>query len=150
MKDTYDSQAEADRDGEQQRSLLDALGAAGTTLRRDECGAWCIFGKHGKAHTWGDGKTWVLWVGCRSVLHWTHTKKRLGFFTVTQDGDSEGCLRLHHLPTAEQAAIIRDVLGIRKRGELAPEELERRRRAVVAARAAKIWRKLWRKGKRAA
>lgn len=45
----------------------------------------------------------------------------------TQDGDDERCLRLHQLPTHEQAEIIRDVLSIRKRMALGPEELERRR-----------------------
>ena len=123
MGDTYDTLAEAETDREQ-RSLLTALNAWDRALRRDECSAWCITGKHGRIYTWGDAKTWVLWVGCRSGLHWTHTKKRLDFCTVTQGGWDEGCLRLHHLPTPEQAEIIRDVLGIRKRVELAPETLE--------------------------
>ena len=34
---------------------------------------------------------------------------------------------MHQLPTVEQTEVIRDVLGIRKRVEFAPEELERRR-----------------------
>ena len=96
-------------------------------LRCDECGAWRINGKHGSIHTWGDGKTRVLWVGCHSERQWSADKRRLDFCTVTQDGDAEGCLRLHPLPTAEQAEIIRDVLGIRKRTEFAPGERERRR-----------------------
>lgn len=66
-----------------------------------------------------------MWVGCRSALHWTHTKKRLGFCEVTQDGDDEGCLRLRALPTADQAVVIRDVLGIRKRMDMTTETLER-------------------------
>jgi hypothetical protein len=45
---------------------------------------------------------------------------------VTQDGDDEGCLRLHRLPTPEQSTVIRDALGIRKKMEFAPEDLERR------------------------
>ena len=60
-------------------------------------------------------------------MHWTHTKRRLSFCTITQDADDEGCLRLHTLPTTEQAAVIRDALGIRKRIELARETLERLR-----------------------
>src|SRR5262249_49662252 len=60
-----------------------------------------------------------------SALHWTHTKKRLGFCKVTQDGDNEGCLRLFDLPTPDQAEIIRDVLGIQKRREVSAEVLER-------------------------
>ena len=135
MGDTNDTLAEAETDRDQQRKLLVSLNVWDRALRRDECSAWCITGKHGRIYTWGDSKTWVLWVGCRSGLHRTHTKKRLEFCTVTQDGCDEGCLRLHHLPTPEQAEEIRQVLGIRKRVELAPEELERRRAQVAALRA---------------
>jgi hypothetical protein len=79
MGDTYDSAAEADADRAQQRALLSALGAWDRALRRDECGAWTLVGSHGTIHTWGDGKTWVLYVACRSALHWTYTKRRLPF-----------------------------------------------------------------------
>src|SRR5262245_51328666 len=127
QRDTYDSGAEAEADRTQQKALLAALGAWDRALRRDECGAWCISGKHGKIYTWGDGKTWVMWVGCRSGLHWTHTKKRLDFSTVTQDGDDERCLRLHRHPTPDRPETIRDLLGIRKRREDTPETLERLR-----------------------
>jgi hypothetical protein len=92
MSDTYDSAAEADTDRALQRALLAALGAWDRALRRDECGAWRIAGKQGSIHTWGDGKTWVLYVACRSERHWTATKARLSFCTVTQDGDDEGCV----------------------------------------------------------
>jgi len=93
-------------------------------LRRDECGAWRITGRDGSIHTWGDNRSWVLWVVCRTPLLWRRTKERLAFCTVTQDGDEEGCLRLHQLPTAEQAETIRDVLGLRKRPELSAEHRE--------------------------
>src|SRR5215831_14667061 len=128
---TYDSRAEAQADREQQENLLVALGAWERALRRDECGAWCIGGKTGRVYTSGDGRTWVLFVACRSSMHWTHTKRRLSFCTVTQDGEDEGCLRLHTLPTAEQAAVIRHMLGIRKRVEIAPETLGRLRARVA-------------------
>ena len=36
-------------------------------------------------------------------------------------------MRSHHLPTAEQAQVLRDVLGIRKRVELTLQALERLR-----------------------
>ena len=42
---------------------------------------------------------------------------------MTQDGDEEGCLKLSALPTPEQAAVIRDVLRIRKRVQLTDEHL---------------------------
>ena len=124
---TYDSAAEADADRAQQKELLTALRASDRALRRDECGAWCISGERGSVHTWGDGKTWVLFVSCRSVRHWTATKARFSFCKVTQDGDDEGCLRLFNLPTPDQAAIIRNVLGIRKRQEISDATRERLR-----------------------
>jgi len=133
---TYDDAADAEADKAQQRNLLEALGAWDRALRRDECGAWRINGKHGTIHTWGDGRTWVLFVGCRSGQHWTFTKRRLAFCSVTQDGWDEGCLRLHQLPDATQAEVIREVLGIRKRVELAPSELERRRSLMASLRSA--------------
>jgi hypothetical protein len=127
MIDTYETAAEAEADRAQQKALVAALGAWGRALRRDECGAWCIRGKHGSIHTWGDGASWVLFVACRSAKHWTATKRRLGFCEVTQDAAKEGCLRLHQLPTAQQALVGRDVLGIRKRQEISDATRERLR-----------------------
>jgi hypothetical protein len=127
MADTYDCAAEAEADRAQQWQLLAALGAWRRALRRDTCNAWCIRGAEGHIYTWGDGKTWALWVHCQSRRHWTATKKRLAFCDLMQDCDEEGCLRLRRLPTLAQATVIREVLGIRKRAELSPEELERRR-----------------------
>ena len=127
MANTYNDPEEAAADKAQQQALVVALGAWDRALRRDQCGAWRIDGARGSIHTWGDGKTWVLYVTCRSALHWTYTKRRLGFCHVTQDGDDEGCLRLHQVVSSHQAEVVRDVLGIRKRVELGPDELERRR-----------------------
>jgi hypothetical protein len=76
---SYDTAAEADADRTQQRELLAALGAWDRALRRDECGAWTIAGRHGTIHTWGDDRAWVLFVGCRSQVHWTYTKRRLAW-----------------------------------------------------------------------
>jgi hypothetical protein len=127
MGDTYECAAEAETDRAQQWQLLAALGAWSRALCRDTCNAWCIRGVEGHIYTWGDGKTWALWVHCRSPRHWTAAKRRLAFCELTQDCDAEGCLRLRRLPTPAEAAVIREVLGIRKRTELSPEELERRR-----------------------
>jgi hypothetical protein len=109
----------------QQMALLSALGGSGRALRRDECGDWAIIGKRGSIHTWGDGKTWVLYTACDSPRHWTATKKRLAFCEVRQDGDDEGCFRLHQLPSREQAAAIRRAVGIYKRREVSLSVLER-------------------------
>jgi hypothetical protein len=127
MGDTYDSATAANADRDQQRALLRALGAWDHALRKDECGAWTIIGNAGTIHTFGDGATWILYVACRSVRHWTATKARLSFCAAVLDTHEEGTLRLRHLPTPDQASIIREALGIRKRAELDPEELERRR-----------------------
>jgi hypothetical protein len=124
---TYESGSESDADRAQQKALLAALRAWDRALRRDECGAWTIIGSRGTIHTWGDGRTWVLFVACRSALHWTSTRKRLGFCEITQDCDDEGCLRLHHPPIPEQAVEIRDILGIRKRQEISDATRERLR-----------------------
>ena len=68
-------------------------------------------GKRGSIHTWGgDGNTWVLYDSCHSARHWTATKTRVGFCELSQDGEREGCLRLLHLPTPDQAEAIRDAL----------------------------------------
>jgi len=125
--DTYDSASDAEADRTQQRELLAALGAWDRGLRRDECGAWCISGQRGAIRTFGDGKSWVMYVNRRSVRHWTATKARLSFCELLQDGEDEGCLRLIDLPTPDQAIIIRDAIGLRKRTELCPDDLERRR-----------------------
>lgn len=126
-----DRAADAEVGRIQQKGLLAALNARARALRRDECGAWRILGKRGSIHTWGDGETWVLFVAGRSARHWTAIKNRLPFCDVTQDGDDEGCLRLHWLPTPEQAAAIRDALGIRKKTEFTPDDLERRRASMA-------------------
>jgi hypothetical protein len=51
----------------------------------------------------------------RSPRQWTADKKRLSFCRVSQDGDDEGCLELHGLPTPKQAKMIRAALGFRRR-----------------------------------
>ena len=111
---TYATAAEAEADRAQQLRLLAALGAWDRALRRDELAAWCITGTRGRIYT--DGKGWVLYVSGRSVRQWSAVRAKLAAFTtITQDGDDEGVARLHDLPAPEQAAEIREALGIRKR-----------------------------------
>jgi hypothetical protein len=64
-----------------------------------------------------------------SAKRWNLAKQRLSFCRVTQDGDWEGCLHLDRLPSAEEAATIRDVLRTRRRRQLSEGE-----RQVVADR----------------
>jgi hypothetical protein len=134
---TYRNREEERDDRQQQERLLVALDAASSQLRRDEAGWWTIGGRHGVINTWGDGRTWLAYVVCRSARQWTITKRRLQFMTVTQDGDDEGCLRLFELPTAAQARVLRDVLGLKKQRQYDPETLDQLRttaRGLVRAR----------------
>src|SRR5687767_12878433 len=116
LVDTYKSGAEALADKRAQVALVAALSSSSTSLRRDECGAWRINGRRGHSYAWGDNQTAVMYVDSGSARSWTSHKRRLGFCRVTQNGDTEGCLRLMALPTPQQAAVIREVLGVRKRG----------------------------------
>ena len=73
----------------------------------------------------------MLYVFCRSKRHSSATKRKLSFCCVTQDGDEEGCLRLYQLPSTQQAAVIRDALGLRK-----PQEISDKRREQLRVRVA--------------
>ena len=130
---TYAGRDQARADRQQQERLLVALDAASSQLRRDDCGSWVIAGRRGAIQTWGDGETWLVYVRCRSRQHWTFTKRRLPFMTVTQEGDEEGCLRLFALPTPHEAVAIREVMGLRKRVAYAPDALERKRASMAKA-----------------
>jgi hypothetical protein len=126
--DTYRSADEASQDKALLAELLDALNGSPSVLRRDDANLWVLRGR-GDCYvsTWGDGKTWQLVVAGENVTatRWTWAKKRLSFCEVTQDGDSEGCFRLHRLPTSDEAEVIRDIVGIRKQRDYSPEVLAR-------------------------
>ena len=104
-----------------------SLGASPSSLRRDESGLWNLRGRPGcYVSTWGDGATWQLVVAPEQEMSkhaWTWIKKRLACCELTQDGDQEGCFRLHRLPTAGEAGEIRDIIGLRKRIEWSTEQL---------------------------
>jgi hypothetical protein len=119
---TYPNKKEERRDKVQMERLRVALNAAQTSLRLDECRLWTLQGSRGYASTWGDGETWHLITGARSKRTWSALKHRLAFSELTQDGDDEGCFRLHQLPTPKQAEIIRDVLGLRQPGPVTNRE----------------------------
>jgi hypothetical protein len=118
--------------------LVEALGVQERTLYRDECGDWRVNGKFGHIYA----VPGIPWGGMERVegfqlyfrgapefeetlssQGWTWAKKALAFCRVTQDGDTEGMLFLGRLPTTEEAAAIRDKLGIRKKRELSEENL---------------------------
>lgn len=130
---TYRITDEANQDKASLAGLLDAMNASPSALRRDEAGLWVLRGRPGcYASTWGDGTSWQLVVTPDqeiSIRQWTAHKKRLSFCEVTQDGGQEGVFRLHRLPTSDEAEVVRDIVGIRKRVELSPEA-----RAILTAR----------------
>jgi hypothetical protein len=125
MKNTYRTADEADADKASLVELFEALHASPSVLRRNADGLWTLRGRPGcYVSTWGDGKSWQLVVAPEeeiSALQWTWFKKRLHFCEVTQDGDEDGCFRLSRLPTAAEAEVIRDIIGIRKRMDLSAE-----------------------------
>ena len=120
-------------DREHLETLLEALDASSLALRRDACGDYAINGKSG--HIYADGSGFLLCVSTgESARRWTNVKGRLAFCRLTQDGDDEGCLHLDRLPTAVEADLIREALGIRKRRHLSDEELARITAALERAR----------------
>jgi len=130
---TYDNAAEAEADRAQQLRLLAALGAWVRALRRDELAAWRIQGTRG--HIYTDGKAWVMYVSGRSARHWSAVRAKLAAFcAITQDGDDEGVARLHDLPAPEQAEVIREALGIRKRVAVSNSWRQRLRRIGFGSR----------------
>lgn len=133
MVNTYRTADEANQDKALLAELLVALNAWPSALRRDEAGLWVLRGRPGcYVSTWGDGKSWQLVVAPEEIItkwQWTSFKKRLSFCELTQDGDEEGCFRLHRLPTSAETEVIRDIIGIRKRIDYSPEELARRQEA---------------------
>jgi hypothetical protein len=106
-----------------------ALNSAPRALRRDECGAWRINGKCG--HVYAIPGTleepgregFLLYSGDGSPRAWSFSKRALGFAKLINDGDDEGMLFFDRLPTAAEAEIISDRLGIRKRRDLSEETL---------------------------
>jgi hypothetical protein len=110
-------------------AMLTALDASLRALER--IGDWQIVGNNG--HIMTDGRGFVFYVSTsESPRRWTGIKKRLGFCRLTQDGDDEGCLYLERLPKADEAVLIREAIGIRKRRHLTPEALVALERARAA------------------
>jgi hypothetical protein len=102
-------------------------------------GDYAIRGKYG--HIYSDGSGFLLHVHTQevdeaghvttSIRRWSALKAKLTpFCRLTQDGDDEGCLRLDHLPSADEAEVIRDAIGIRKRRSLSPEAKAKARAAL--------------------
>jgi hypothetical protein len=122
MVNTYRTADDAAADKADLFRLMEALGASPSGLRRDEAGLWFLRGRPGCSSRRGaTAKRGSSWSQARTSQQCAGHGPKLAFCEVTQDGDSEGCFRLHRLPTAAEAEEIRDILGIRKRMDLSAE-----------------------------
>lgn len=104
------------------------IGAARTSLKRDACGDWTLTGLAGHVST--DGAALYAVITCASARAWNNAKSRLSFATVTQDGDTEGALKVELPLTPARAETLRTTLRIRKARVMDEAALE----ALSAAR----------------
>ena len=93
--------------------VIDSLHVSKSNLRRDPCGDWNIVGRCGHISTDGAGNLHIYLL-LETKRRWEITKRNLSFAAVTQDGDTEGVLKMSELPTAAEAAALRKALGLRK------------------------------------
>jgi hypothetical protein len=114
--------------------LVAALDASPLSLKRDRCDDWQILGKLG--HAYADGAGYLLIVTTdESARRWNNVKERLSpFCHLLNDGDDEGCFHLDRLPTPDEADLIREALGIRKRRHLSDDAKGKARSALERAR----------------
>jgi hypothetical protein len=69
-----------------------------------------------------DGVRFYVYVQTDTKRRWEKTKRTLNFMAISQDGDVEGIFTFEGLPTADQATIIRKVLGLRRAMPLTDEQ----------------------------
>jgi len=101
-------------------ALTESLSVSQGRLRRDPCGDWIIGGSRG--HVLTDGINAFAYLPAGTARRWEKAKRVLSFMAVTQDGDTEGILKLRAMPTSPQAAVLRKVIGLRKVSLLTDEQ----------------------------
>ena len=110
--------------------LMSALGCREAALRRDECGDWRISGSRGHIYAVPGGArpSFMLYVMTQSARAWTFAKRALSpFAKVINDGDEEGSVIMHRLPTKAEAEVIRRYCGVPKRVEYSEATLAGKR-----------------------
>ena len=116
--------------------LVEALGCRDNALRRDECNDWRISGKRGWIYAVPEGFQFFYfarngvneWDGVGPYIEdYVRAKRNLTFCRLAQDGNGEGVFFLDRLPTADEAATIREIFVIAKKREVSEETLERLR-----------------------
>jgi len=65
-------------------------------------------------------------------------KKKLAFLQVTQDGEFDGVFKLDRLPTDDEAGLIREVLGIRRRPNVSEQSLQNLREPLAQGQFATV------------
>ena len=105
--------------------FAEALKCRDNALRRDECGDWRINGKQGHIYavpgTINQPGTpgFQIYVQRESIRGWSAAKTALKSFTdLTLDCEVDGMLFLDRLPTATEAEVIRQYVGISKKREV--------------------------------
>jgi hypothetical protein len=101
-------------------TLVDALSVSLGRLRRDPCGDWVINGTRG--HILTDGTDAFVYLPAGTARRWERAKRTLNFMSPTQDGDTEGVLKLIEMPSSPLAAVLRKVIGLRKVSILTDEQ----------------------------
>jgi hypothetical protein len=110
-------------------TLLTAVNGAMNSVCRDDCGDWTIAGSRGTIRAC-NGKFYV-YIPSGSVRAWGFAKKALaGFTTPHQDGDEEGILVLTEMPDQEQAASLRDYIGLRQTRDVPPDQIQKAQAAA--------------------
>ena len=101
--------------------------APGTVpFRRDDCSAWCVSGKTGSIHTWGDSATWAVFVTCRSASCTGRLRSSVSRSAPSpRTATTRAACALHQPAHPDQAAASGTLCGIQKRREVSAETLER-------------------------
>ncbi|HEY3319243.1 MAG TPA: hypothetical protein VGP72_02060 [Planctomycetota bacterium] len=96
-------------------------------VKLDPCRDPVIQGRCGNIHA--DGSGYSVAVMLQTARQWTSAKNKLRFCVVRQDGDTEGVVLLATKPTRSQAAVLRQILGIKKRPDFSAATLAAKRAA---------------------
>lgn len=119
----HDQDATGQTDRERERAQIAALAEAlHCRFSRDDCADYVIQGQSGNIHV--DSAGYSVAVMLETKMQWTYALKSLRkFCSLRQRGDTEGVLHMAGLPTPAQAALLRNVLRVRKVKELSPETI---------------------------
>ena len=97
--------------------LVKALGVPSNTMWCDSAGCRTIEGSRGNVpHSWGDNGRWSIFLDDRADGYDDQERKLLVFMQPgysPNNNQNRGDFYLERLPTPEEAAVVREVLGMR-------------------------------------